>query len=59
LTAKEIFELLHIRASEILDRGNLMRDTHQPEAARADWYAAGLLGEIIAEIKKRDPGIDQ
>ncbi len=54
MTAKEILGLLRARSSEIRNRGNPLKDTHQIESARFEWYVADVLDELIAEIKKRD-----
>jgi len=57
MTGREIIDLLRARSSETRNRGNLLKDTHQIESARVEWYVADVLDELIAEIKKRDPNL--
>jgi len=55
MSAKEILDFVQKRTVEIRDRGNLRDATHHIADARADWYAANILDELIADIKKIDP----
>jgi hypothetical protein len=54
MTSNEILAKIHQCAVDTRERGNIRRDVHLIDLARADWYAASILDELLIELKKLD-----